>query len=55
VLQVIEKIKKHLPWRCVLSGVILQRRIGRKKSLIIRKIHPEKFIGSSGTKPLNLF
>jgi hypothetical protein len=22
VLQVIEKIKKRLPWRCVLSGVI---------------------------------
>jgi hypothetical protein len=35
VLQVIEKIKKRLPWRYVLSGVILQRMIGEKKLLII--------------------
>jgi hypothetical protein len=50
VLQVIDKIKKRLPWRYVLSGVILQRMIGEKKLLIIWKIHPERFLGSSGIK-----
>jgi ribonuclease HI len=50
VLQVIEKIKRRLPWRYVLSVVILQRMIGEKKLLIIWKIHPERFLGSSGTK-----
>jgi ribonuclease HI len=35
VPQVIEKIKKRLPWRCVLSGVIWQRMIGKKRLLII--------------------
>jgi ribonuclease HI len=35
VLQVIEKTKKCLPWRCVLSGVILRRMIGEKRLLII--------------------
>jgi hypothetical protein len=35
VPQVIEKIKKLLPWRCVLSGVIWQRMIGEKRLLII--------------------
>jgi hypothetical protein len=39
-----------LPWRCVLSGVILQRKIGEKKLLIIWKIHPKRFLGSSGIK-----
>jgi ribonuclease HI len=33
--QVIEKIKKHFPWRCVLSGVIWQRMIGEKILLVI--------------------
>jgi hypothetical protein len=39
-----------LPWKYVLSGVILQRMIGEKKLLIILKIHPERFLGSSGIK-----
>jgi hypothetical protein len=51
VLQAIEKIKKRLPWRCALSEGISQRMIEERKSLIISKIHPEKFLGSSGTKP----
>jgi ribonuclease HI len=44
------EIKKRLPWRYVLLGVILQRMIGEKKLLIIWKIHPERFLGSSGIK-----
>jgi ribonuclease HI len=51
VLQAIEKIKKHLPWRCVLWEWISQRMIGERKSLIIWKIHLEKFLGNSGTNP----
>jgi hypothetical protein len=43
VLQVIERMKKRLPWRYVLSGVILQRMIGENKLLIIWKIHPQGF------------
>jgi ribonuclease HI len=55
VLQVIGKVKKHLPWRCLLSEGISRKMIGERKSLIIWRIHPEKFLGSSGTKLLNLF
>jgi ribonuclease HI len=51
VLQVIEKIKKRLPWKYVLSEGISQKMIGERKLLIIWKIHPEKFLGSSGIKP----
>jgi hypothetical protein len=54
-LQAIEKIKKCLPWRRVLSRGISRRMIGEKKSWIICRIHPEKLLGSSGIKPLNLF
>jgi hypothetical protein len=50
VFQVIERIKKRLPWRCVLSGVSLQNMIRGKKSFIILKVHPERFLGSSGAK-----
>jgi ribonuclease HI len=48
--RVTERIKKHLPWRCVLSGVILQKMIGGRKLLIIWRIHPERFLESSGIK-----
>jgi ribonuclease HI len=51
VLQAIERIKKRLPWRYVLWERISQRMIGERKSLIIWKIHLEKFLRSSGTKP----
>jgi hypothetical protein len=49
VLQVTERIKKHLPWRCVLSGVILQEMIGGRKLLIIWRIRPERFLESSAS------
>jgi ribonuclease HI len=50
VLQVIERIKKHLPWRYVPSRVILQKMIGERKLLNIWRIHPERFLGSSRMK-----
>jgi ribonuclease HI len=34
----------------ILSGAIWQKMIGGKKLLIIWRIHPKRFLGSSGTK-----